>query len=218
MATSERAAAGDVVAQAHAKLLADTSLQFHFTPFQIPKPPNWPWLAELLKALIGLGPVLRILFWLAVAALALAVVVAIARAVLHYRKRYAATRIGRLNLGPEPANLQPAARRAAALLEEADHLAAQQRFEEAAHVLLFRTIADLEARRPRTVRPALTSRDIAALDEIPATARGAFAAIAELVERSFFGGRTVGASEFAACRGAYLRFASPDSWAAGARS
>jgi len=217
MATSERAsAAGDVVAQAHAKLLADSSLQFHLTPFVAPRPPSW--LTALLKALQTLGPVLRILFWLAVAAVVLAIVVWAVRAALRYRRRYTPTRIGGPLLGPDPASLRPAAQRAQALLEEADRLAAEQRFEEAAHVLLFRTIADLESRRPKAVRPALTSRDIAALPEIPPRAKNAFAAIVAEVERSFFGGRPLDAGGFAACRSAYTTFVSAESWAVGART
>ncbi len=211
MTTSGRAAAAsDIVARAHARLLADNSLQFHFTPFVLPRPPSW-WPA-LVKALEAMGPALRILFWIGVAVVALMVVVWAVRASINYRRRYQPYRLGGPNLGAEPASLRPGASRAQALLEEADRLAAAQRFEEAAHVLLFRTIADLESRRPRAVRPALTSRDIAALGEIPPPARGAFAAIAELVERSFFGGQPVGAAEFATCRGAYLRFADPQSW------
>lgn len=121
-------------------------------------------------------------------------------------------------LGPDPASLQPSAPRARALLEEADRLAAEQRYAEAAHVLLFRTIADLQARRPRALRPALTSRDIGRLEEIPLSARGAFDVIAQRVERSFFGGRALSAADFAACRNAYVNFASPASWAEGARA
>jgi len=210
MTTSGRAAAaGDIVARAHARLLADTSLQFHFTPFVVPRPPSW--LPALVKLLRALGPALGVLFWVFVAGLVLAVGIYAVRAVL--RHRHKPYRLGGPSLGAEPPSLRPGERRVQALLEEADRLAAEQRFEEAAHVLLFRTIADLESRRPRAVRPALTSRDIAALGEIPPPARGAFAAIAELVERSFFGGRPVGAAEFATCRGAYLRFADPQSWA-----
>jgi len=212
MASSGRAAAAsDIVARAHARLLADNSLQFHFTSFVIPRAPDW--LVALVKALQAMGPALRILFWIAIACLALAIVIWAVRAAIKYRRRDQPYRLGGPNLGAEPTSLRPGAGRARALLEEADRLAAAQRFEEAAHVLLFRTIADLESRRPRAVRPALTSRDIAALGEIPPLARGAFAAIAELVERSFFGGRPVGAAEFATCRGAYLKFADPQSWA-----
>jgi hypothetical protein len=139
---------------------------------------------------------------------ALMVIVTIARTV--------AARRAALSLQGHGESLRPPARRARALLEEADALAAAGRFDEAAHVLLYRTIDDLEGRRPRAVRPALTSRDIAALEVIPPPARGAFAVIAEVVERSFFGGRRLDAGAFAACRQAYEAFVSPQSWAAGA--
>ena len=60
------------------------------------------------------------------------------------------------------------------------------RYSEAAHLLLFRSIEDIDARRPDLVRPALTSRDIAALPRSPARPRRAFARIAMMVERSLF--------------------------------
>jgi hypothetical protein len=214
MTTSERAAAaGDVVARAHSKLLADASLQFHFTRHVVPPPPSW--LAPLVKALQAMGPVVRVLVWALVIGAAIGAVVLIVRATLRYRRRYQPYRVGGPSLGADPASLQPTGRQAQALLEEADRLAAQERFEEAAHVLLFRTIADVETRRPRAIRPALTSRDIATLDQIPARARAALSQIVERVEHGFFGGRPVGAAEFAACRGAYLTFADPQSWATG---
>ena len=75
-------------------------------------------------------------------------------------------------------------------------MAAELRFDEAAHILLFRTIDDIEQRRPHALRPALTSRDIARLEEIPPPARTAFARLAEVVERSFFGGRALGQADF----------------------
>ncbi len=71
----------------------------------------------------------------------------------------------------------------------------------------------MEGRRPRAVRPALTARDIARLESLPAAARGPFQMIAEVVERSFFGGRPVDADAFARCRQAYQAFALPEAWA-----
>jgi len=133
---------------------------------------------------------------------------------LRWKRRARSVRLNGPLLGPEPGALRPTAPRALALLKEADRLAAEQRFEEAAHVLLFRTIDDLESHRPRTVRPALTSREIAALEGLPQPARNAFVVIAELVEQSFFGERALGEREFAVCRGAYMTFAAPASWAA----
>ena len=61
-------------------------------------------------------------------------------------------------------------------LEEADALAREGRFAEAIHHLLFRSIEDIANRRPAVVRPALTSRELAASDGIPGRARDLFAA------------------------------------------
>jgi hypothetical protein len=99
------------------------------------------------------------------------------------------------------------------MLEDADRLAAQGLFAEAAHLLLHRSIDDLEGRRPTAVRPALTARDIARLESLPSAARGSFQLIAEVVERNFFGGRPVDAAAFADCRRAYESFALPEAWA-----
>lgn len=99
-------------------------------------------------------------------------------------------------------------------LEEADALAAQGRFAEAIHHLLFRSIEDIARRRPHLVRPALTSRELAAADAVPNGARGLFARIAALVERSLFGGRAVGPSDWSDARAAYADFALPGAWRA----
>jgi hypothetical protein len=64
------------------------------------------------------------------------------------------------------------------------------------------------------VRPALTSRDIAAASGIPPAARVLFGRIAALVERSLFGGRTVGLADWSSAREAYADFALPKAWRA----
>jgi hypothetical protein len=213
MGTSERAA-GDIVARAHARLVADSSFQFHPTVITPPKTPDWlPGLAKLFAAL---APVLKVVFWVLVAALALYIVIGLARLIVTRSRRRAARSPSGLILGAEPPTLRPSAPRAQALLAEADRLAAEGRFVEAAHVLLFRTIDDIEGRRPRSIRPALTSRDIAALPAIPAPARAAFGLIVERVEHGFFGGRELDRSDFGACRRAYETFADPASWPRGA--
>ena len=106
---------------------------------------------------------------------------------------------------PEPAT-------ALALLDDADGLAAQGRFGEAIHLLLFRSIDDLSGRRPGAVRPALTSRDIANLDVLPSQPRAAFARLAQAVERAFFGGQPVGSDVFDAARRDYEAFAFDAGW------
>jgi hypothetical protein len=124
-----------------------------------------------------------------------------------YARRKAAARADGLALwAPEP-------EKARALLEDADRLAAEGRYDEAVHLLLFRSIDDLAGRRPEAVRPALTSRDLARIEAMPRPARAAFARIAEVVEKSFFGGRKVGAGEFSECRKAYEAFAFSEGWA-----
>ena len=99
-------------------------------------------------------------------------------------------------------------------LEEADALAAQGKYAEAIHHLLFRSIEDISNRRPNVVRPALTSREIAASRAIPSRAAELFAGIARLVERSLFGGRTVGETDWVEARGAYTDFALAKAWRA----
>ena len=64
----------------------------------------------------------------------------------------------------------------------------------------------------RTVQPALTSRDLAAAHSLPIRARQLFAGIAAVVERSLFGGRTVGEDEWLTCRSAYSDFTRTAAW------
>ena len=78
--------------------------------------------------------------------------------------------------------------------------------------MLFRSIDDLAGRRPGAVRPALTSRDIARLDVLPAEARAAFARLARAVEHTFFGGRPAGVEAFGAARRDYEAFAFSEGW------
>ncbi len=75
---------------------------------------------------------------------------------------------------------------AAALLADADRLAREGRYEEAVHLLLQRSVADIAAARPDWLLPASTAREIATFPKLPDRARAAFALIAERVERSLF--------------------------------
>jgi hypothetical protein len=106
----------------------------------------------------------------------------------------------------------PEAAPARAWLNEADAMARQGRFAEAVHHLLTRSIEDIARRRPRLVRPALTSRELAAATDIPPSARDLFAGIARLVEKSLFGGRPVSAEDWETARAAYADFALPGTW------
>jgi hypothetical protein len=203
------------LAAAHARLLGDHAIQFDFSPS--PKLPNFTapeWL-KILGQWIGaaakfLSAYAIDLFWVGVGLAILGVVLLIARELM-------GARFPRLRRRPRPrrapTDWRPEAFRARALLEDADRLAAEGRYGEAAHLLLLRGIDDIEDHRPRLVKPALTARDIAALGEVPTGARGAFSAIAAVVERSLFGGERVDAAAFARCRAAYEAFAFAGAWA-----
>jgi hypothetical protein len=203
------------LAAAHARLLSDPKLQFDFS--RVPKPPQVtlpPWLAAIGRWIAGIarvvGPYAIDVFWIGVGLAVAAVVFLIARELIGARwprlRRRAKAR-------PAPADWRPEAFKARALLETADRLAAAGRFDEAAHLLLLRGVDEIEDRRPRLVGPALTARDIAALSEVPAAARGAFGAIAAVVESSLFGGRRLDGEAYARCRAAYEAFALPPAWA-----
>ena len=192
--------------EAHRKLLADSSIQFDLAPFKPTEPPAWlRWLAEFL---VNALPVIRILFWIAVAALALYILYVVAMRLSGSEWPWARKK----QAGPEEESWLPEEAPARALLLEADTLASAGRFADAAHLLLFRSIEEIEARRPRLVRPALTSRDIANAPQLPGGARTAFWTIVQMVETSLFGGRQLGEGDWRECRAAYEEFAFAGSW------
>lgn len=161
------------------------------------------------------APYARIFLWamLAVAALALA-------AAVYQRVRYGEWRLPRrrrataVEPGPEEETWISETAEVRSWLREADALAAEGRYAEAVHHLLFRSVEDIGRRRPKLVRPALTSRELAAAEALPPPARSLFARIAALVERSLFGGRAVGAGDWSAARAAYADLVLPGTWRA----
>jgi len=110
----------------------------------------------------------------------------------------------------EDENWAPDREAALSLLEEADRLAAEGRFGEAAHLLLKRSVEQIAAARPHWLGPASTAREISELPTLPERARGAFAAIAERVERSLFALRQIDRTDWQAARDAYADFAVAD--------
>jgi len=200
------------------RLMADPSQQFSFDKAPPPPPDTHlpHWLEVVLRAIgqfivwIGQG-----LGWVFIAGLTAALLIVLAFIVREFirarwpnllKKKPAKLKVARPDWRPTEAV-------ARALLDEADRLAAAGAYAEAARLLLHRSIEEIEGRRPRLVRPALTSREIGGLQDIPETARTTFAAIAAVVERSFFGGRDVDAAGFAECRRTYEAFAFPGAWA-----
>lgn len=204
----EGAAAGPdaaALAEAHRELLADRSIQFDLPQAEPPaEPPGWvKWLADFLSTE---HPVLNGALWTVAALAALLIIFLIVRhlagAGLPWPRKAA----------EEAADWRPGEAPARALLSEADALAAQGRFGEAAHLLLFRSIEDIDSRRPDLLHPALTSRDIAALPAIPERPRSAFARIAMMVERSLFARRPLAERDWRDCRSAYEEFAFAEGW------
>ena len=96
---------------------------------------------------------------------------------------------------------------AAALLEDADRLADEGRYGEAAHLLLQRSVHHIADARPDWLNPASTAREIAMLQSLPERARNAFTEIAVRVERSIFALRDLDAADWQAARDAYADFA-----------
>jgi hypothetical protein len=168
------------------------------------------WLLAVFRFLARLQPLFELLFWTCIAALACLIIFFAAREALRYYRSHKPRET-------DPTTAEPDWRlvlaRARALLSDADRLAAEGRFAEAVHLLLFRSIEDIDAKRPDAVKPALTSRDILTLSALPAAARRALGRLVAAVEWSYFAGRPVDATVFSECRRAYEEFAFPDSWA-----
>jgi hypothetical protein len=227
---SNTAGDADRFATAHAALKADPKVQFDLS--QAPPPPQTPgwlkatfdWLGHVLE------PVGRFLAWLAsylpdapIARFLLWTVIALAVAALLWgifqRLKTGEWRLPNFRQKVLPAadmeeEWAPDHNPARSWLQEADALAAEGRFAEAAHHLLFRSIEDISNRRPNLVRPALTSREIASANAIPNQARSIFLGLVGLVERSLFGGRPVGELDWTSVRAAYADFILQQAWRA----
>ena len=202
MAASAGQTAEQNLALAHQALLKTRGIQFDFKG--APQPPETPQWARALGEVLQ-APVLAYVFWGGLILAALFILYVVAREVFPDIGPKKRTRV-------ELTDWRPAPEQARALLEDADSLAREGRFEEAIHLLLFRSIDDLAGRRPGLVKPALTSRDIADLEAMPADARSAFSRLASAVETSFFGGRPAGEAAFGAARADYEAFAFAEGW------
>ncbi|MEZ5696817.1 MAG: hypothetical protein R3E18_10400 [Sphingomonadaceae bacterium] len=214
MTTGSGEQAADDAAAGWEAIRADESIQY--TPIEIPKmqqePPDWlKSISEFLQSLfeplgkmLGMSwPVLKwVLISLAIAAL------------LYVLWRLLAPV---LDLGPrkgraayEAAAWAPEREEALALLDDADRLAAEGRYDEATHLLLKRSVHQIATAQPDWVEPSSTARELSALPALPDPARQAFRVIAERVERSLFALRNLSADDWQAARAAYADFALQD--------
>lgn len=163
------------------------------------------WLGDLLQPLIDLfkplGPAMPYLVYILVGVAILLLLSPVVRLFLTTRFE----RIFRPNLKAD-APWRPSREAVAALLEEIDALAGKGEYDEAVHLLLVRSVADINAYRPDLVRRHFSARDIGAHPLLPESARPTFRQIVAWVEKSYFAGIAVGKAGFDACRAAYVAF------------
>ena len=195
-------------------LRADSDLQF--APVTIPEiPPREPgWIERTLGELFNLlakvfGPVGEALgaswWWLQWALAAAVAVFALVLLVRVFGPGALARRTRQDKADTPEWHLDRAA--SLALLEDADRLAAEGRFDAATHLLLQRSVGQIASVRPDWVEPSSTARELAILPALPETARTAFRVIAERVEASLFALRALDRSDWEAARAAYAEFA-----------
>lgn len=195
--------------EAHRQLLADGSIQFDLPQWAEPKPPEW--LQPFTDVLRAIGPYMIYFFWGAVIVGAIVILALIAMEMAGVAWKFPWQRAPSSEAEEEAWRPDPAV--AQVLLSEADELAARGRYDEAVHLLLHRSVADIAQRMPDFLRPSLTARDIAGSRALPEQPRGAFDKMRGIVESAIFARQPVGAEEWREARGAYERFAFKDAWA-----
>jgi hypothetical protein len=209
------------VTEALNRLRDDGSHQFAFSAAPLPPDPPPEWLRSLsdfLASLLnGAEPLFTALFWIAVAALIGFLLYMLVPAVRDWVDMVLHRRRQSDDEQHSSEDWLPDAGTARDLLAEADALAAAGRYGDAVHLLLGRSLEDIDRRRPGLLKPAMTSRIIATEPALPPPARSAFSELAATVERALFALREISAEEWQAARAAYGRFTLRDQWA-GARS
>ena len=184
--------------------------EIQFEPVDLPEqpePPGWlqrlfEWLGEAVEPVArAFGAAWPVAKWV-LAALAVALL-------LYLLWRLLTPLLDLERKDPDTAEPEwtPERGEARALLEDADRLAAEGRYDEATHLLLQRSVGQIAAARPDWIGPSVTAREISAIPALPEPARLAFATIAERVERSLFALRRLGEPDWQAARSAYADFA-----------
>ena len=191
-------------------LIRDHDIQFDF-PDAPAVPPTPLWLRHLLEFLGRHAVWFRWGGWILLGT----AVLIVGYFLLRHLLQRGLSQADNFPLRPMPA-WQPTAEQARLLLRDADALAAQNRFEEAAHLLLLVAIQEIGDRRPGLVLPALTSREIGTLDALSPQARKIFSHIALVVERCVFGGRPLAAADYAEVRQTFEQFTVAHTWQAAA--
>lgn len=202
---------------AHNVLLDAENMQFDrpFEEVQAPReyrepPAFFKWLGSLFSAI---GPIFQFLFYIGLAIISAGVLYFIFTQIPNIRlrglrKKDAAT----AETDHIISTRRPDEKKARSWLEEADALARDGKYSEAVHLLLFRSIEDIQSRRKQKIPTALTAREIEQIEGLPERPRNALRPIIALVERSFFGGHGVDAESWTSARQAYEHFAFGDAW------
>ena len=203
--------------EAYAALLEGEQLQFKRpfeeveTPREFREPPAFfRWLGNLFATL---GPVFQILFYIGIIAIAAAVLYFVITQIPKIRLRKM-----RIRKDDDAADdhvistVRPDQKKARSWLEEADALAKEGKFSEAVHLILFRSIEDIQSKQKQRIPTALTAREIERLEGLPERPRNALRPIIALVEQSFFGGHKLDAESWASARASYEDFAFGEAW------
>jgi hypothetical protein len=209
--------AGSVAAQDAARdwqaLREQGDIQFApLTPVRPPEVPDWlkrfaEWLGAALRKLFGpIGEGLG-LSWPVMQKIGIAVAGALVLVLVWFLVVRPLLARYRSRVVEQEVDWAPDREAAVALLADADRLAGEGRYGEAAHLLLQRSVHHIAEARPGWLQPASTAREIAVLPMLPERARQAFAAIATRVERSLFALRELDAADWQAARTAYADFA-----------
>ena len=206
----------DALDEAHRAYLRKSDLQLERperepeAPRAVKPPPRW--LAAIGQFLAALGPVFQIVFYLAIAAVILGFLYFLFGEAV--RMRFGKSGKEKINNEDDVLiEIRPDAKQARSLLEEADALAREGKFAEAVHLLLFRSIDDIQQRLDGGVPRSLTAREIGGLRNLPERARRAMNPIIQIVEYSFFGGQDVNESGWKTARASYEEFAFGEGWA-----
>lgn len=195
----------------------DPDIQFDEFAMAPPEVREPGWFDDIFRAIgeflsLVLGPVgeflafnWNIIQWVLLGLLAVFVLYWIARSVGPLARSRAEAK-AKAAAGSDP-DWRPSEEESMALLEDADRLAADGRFDEATHLLLKRSVSQIANTRPDWVDPSSTARELAAIPALSAPARSAFKTISERVERSLFALRKLDRNDWEAARSAYADFA-----------
>lgn len=178
-------------------------------PDQPPREPSWferllqdffEFLASLFSWFPSIWPVLQWVLIALAAALVLFILYRLLEPYLQLRRNNEITEETEMEWVPDAAQ-------SAALLEDADRLASEGKYDEATHLLLQRSVSHMAEAKPDWVEPSSTARELTAIEPLPDKARATFRVIAERVEQSLFALRSLNKDDWEAARAAYADFA-----------